>query len=82
MNGSSHINKDQVPLRSWVVLMRGGAPVLDHSRWAVGYTEGHKATPAEAVEYAIQVNISMHEDLERQREKLLDMLKLISLSTE
>lgn len=77
MNSSRNIRPDDVPLRSWVVIQKGNEPVLDHSRWAVGYTDAHKATPQEAIEFAVQSNIQMHEHLERQREKLLHLLALV-----
>lgn len=50
----NHITNDEVEAKSWVVLLIGRRMELHQSRWAVGYTDAHKETPIEALDYAIK----------------------------
>ena len=77
MNSNQNVSLEGLPRRSWVVTIKGHMPVLEHSRWVVGYTPAHKETPAEAIEFAIQTNIRTQAEIEAIRVKLLDLLAVV-----
>lgn len=63
--------------RSWVVAWNDGKPILVPSGWIVGYTNDHKATPLEAIEYEMErVRTSMIERME-----MVNDLELLVLSS-